>query len=106
MHYSAVDLRREDIWGCNKLLRYSRNSGNLASRILVSYVFSEEFHRLMLHFRIFVTEFWKTWFTCLFIVGIIILTGHLDCLPWYNINVRVLERLLPVITILRQCPFQ
>jgi len=34
---------------------------------------------------------------CLFIVGMIILRGPLDYLPWYKVNVRILERLLPTI---------
>lgn len=49
---------------------------------------------------------------CLFIVEMIILRGPLDYLPLYNVNVRVLERLLPIIAIVIQggsalsCEFQ
>lgn len=32
----------------------------------------------------------------------IILRGPLDYLPWYNVNVRVLERLLPIIAVVIQ----
>lgn len=102
MHYSAVDLHREDIWGCDKLLCCSRSTRNPVSRILVDYLLSEEFHRLILYFRTCVTAFWQTCFMCLFIVGMIILRGPLDYLPWYNVNVRVLERLLPIIAIVIQ----
>lgn len=58
------------------------------------------------------TAFWQTCFMCLFIVEMIILRGPLDYLPLYNVNVRVLERLLPIIAIVIQggsalsCEFQ
>lgn len=102
MHYSADDLHREDILDCNRLLGSSKSTGSPASRIPLTYLLSDRFHRWILHYRICVTAFWQACFMCLFIVGMIILRGPLDYLPWSNVNVRGLERPLPIIAAVLQ----
>lgn len=98
MHYSAVDLHRADIWVGDRLLCSSRSTGNPMLRLLVSYFLSEQFNRLIVHFRTCVTAFWQTCFLPFYCWN-----DHpespLNDLPWYNVNVRVLERLLPIIAV-------
>lgn len=98
MHYSSVDLHEEDIWGCDRLLynwEYREPTDKDISQLspfrAIPWIDTsfQDMHECILANLFYVSFYgWNE--------------RSLDCLPRYNVNVKILEKQLPIIAVVIQ----